>query len=77
MQTIQFNHIKCKSITVTHTILRFTELKFYCKFKNSELPYYLQNLPFNTNADTHTYNTRKHYDIQQLRPNHEYARKCL
>ncbi len=40
------------------------------------LPYYLQNLPFDITND-HNYDTRKQHTIRTMRPNHEYARKCL
>ncbi len=59
-------------------IFKLQELKFYYKFTNNKLPYYLQTLPFNSNTNnTHNHNTRTQYNTQQRKPNHEYARKCL
>ncbi len=37
----------------------------------------MQKLPFNPNINTHNHNTRIHYNIRQMKPYHEYARKCL
>ncbi len=36
-------------------ILNLQELKFYYKYENNVLPYYLQNLPFQLNANSHTH----------------------
>ncbi len=66
----------------THTLLNFQnifklqEFKFYFKCINNNLPYYLQNLPFNRST-THSHSTRAQYHIHQMEPNHEYARKCI
>ncbi len=66
----------------THKLLKFQdifklqELKFYFKFINNKLPHYLQNLPFNKNT-THSHATRNQHNIHQMRPKHEYARKCI
>ncbi len=34
-------------------ILKLQELKFYFKYKNRKLPYYLQSLAFSPNSDIH------------------------
>ncbi len=34
-------------------ILKLHELKFYFKYKNNKLPWYIYNLPFVQNADIH------------------------
>ncbi len=56
-------------------IQNLQELKFYYKNENNLLPYYLQNLPFQLNANSHA--TRSHHKICQLRPMHEYVKKCI
>ncbi len=38
-------------------ILKLKALKFYYKYRNNKLPYYLQKMPFNYNIDTHNYDT--------------------
>ncbi len=53
------------------------EFKFYYKFKNNRLPYYLQHLPFNPNINIHNYNTTIQCNIQQMKPYYEYDRKYL
>jgi hypothetical protein len=68
---------KTLKLLKVNDILKLQEFKFYYKFKNNKLPYYLQNLPFNPNTNTHNHNTRRQYDLRQMKPNHEYARKCL
>ncbi len=52
------------------------EFKFYFKFINNKLPHYLQILPFNRNT-THSHAARTQHNIRQMRPKHEYARKCI
>ncbi len=39
-------------------ILKLKELKFYYKFKHSNLPHYLNNMPLLPNRDTHDHATR-------------------
>ncbi len=67
---------KTNKLLKVQDIFKLQELKFYFKFKNNKLPYYLQNLPFNRNT-THSHATRSQHNIHQMRPNHEYARKCI
>ncbi len=38
-----------------------------------KLPHYLQNLPLNA----HSHDTRTQNNIGQMKPIHEYARKCI
>ena len=56
-------------------ILTLQELKFYYKYENNLLPYYLQNLLFKPNIHSHA--IRSQDKIYQWRPMHEYARKCV
>ena len=58
-------------------ILRLQELKFYYKYENNKLPYYLANLPLNTNTSIHSHATRTQNKIHLLKPNHEYAKNCI
>lgn len=58
-------------------ILKLQELKFYYKYRNNKLPYYLQNMPFNYNIDTHSYATRIRLNIHHPRAKHEYAKQCI
>ncbi len=57
-------------------ILKLEEYKFYFKFKNNKLPHYLQSLPLNGNINEHSHATRTQNNIGQMKPIHEYARKC-
>ncbi len=67
---------KTHKLLKVQDIFKLQEFKFYFKFINNKLSYYLQILPFNINA-THRYITRIQHNIHQMRPNHEYARKCI
>ncbi len=58
-------------------ILMLQEYKFYFKFKNNKLTHYLQNLPLNGNINAHSNATRTQNKIGQMKPIHEYARKCI
>ncbi len=58
-------------------ILKLQELKFYYKFENSKLPCYLSKLPFIWNTIIHGYYTRINHKIYLLKPNNEYAKKCI
>lgn len=69
-----FKQLKLLKVT---DILKLQELKFYYKYKHDLLPHYLSDMPFNTNADTHNYNTRQLEDIHQPLAKHDYAKKCL
>ncbi len=55
-------------------ILKLQELKFYYKYENNLLPYYLQCLPFQLNSNSNA--TKSENKIVQWRPMHEYAKKC-
>jgi len=70
-----FKTLKLLKVT---DILKLQELKFYYKYENNKLPYYLQNLPFKTNINTHNHVTRAQHKIHlAYTPNHEYAKKCI
>ena len=69
-----FKSLKLLKVT---DILRSQELKFYYKFKNGLLPRYLLDMPFNTNAETHGYDTRSRNNIHQPIAKHEYAKRTL
>ncbi len=58
-------------------ILRLQELKFYYKYENDKLPYYLANLPFSTNTSIDSPATRRQNKIHLFKPNHEYAKHCI
>ncbi len=58
-------------------ILTLQELKFYYKYKNNGLPYYLQNVPFHYNSLTHQTNTCTQQNILVGRTAHEYAKQCI
>ncbi len=49
-------------------------LKFYYKFKHSNLTHYLNNMPLLPNRDTHDHATRTQTNIHQTRTNHDYAK---
>ena len=58
-------------------ILKLQELKFYYKFTNNKLPYYLQNLPIKPNTHIHSHATRSQHDIHLIKTKHEYAKNCI
>ncbi len=41
------------------------------------MPHYLKNLPFKDNTNCHVHATRTQNKIHLLRPNYEYAKKCI
>ncbi len=55
-------------------ILQLQLLKFYYKYKNRTLPYYLAQLPFLTQAVIHDHSTRAQNQLRTNKPNHEHAR---
>ncbi len=57
--------------------MKLHELKFYYKYKNNKLLWYLYNLPFVQNADGHNHLTRAQNNLYMMRPKHEYARFCI
>ncbi len=67
---------KTHKLLKVQEIFKLQEFKFYFKFINNKLPYYLQNLPFNRNA-IHSHATRIQHNIYEMKPNHEFARKCI
>ena len=52
-------------------------MKVYHKFRNNELPVYMQNWPLITNNEIHQYNTRIASDLHTFRYHHTFARKSL
>ena len=58
-------------------LLKLQELKTYFKFVHSELPTYLQELPFDLNETIHNHNTRGHNKIHSNIVVHEFAKRCL
>ncbi len=50
-------------------ILKLKELKFYHKYENILLPYYLQHLPFQLNTNSHA--ARSERKNVQWRPMHQ------
>ena len=70
-----FKDLKLLKVT---DILKIQELKFNYKYHHKTLAnHLLTNMPFQTNADTHNYNTRQHRQIHQPTAKHEYAKKCI
>ncbi len=57
-------------------ILKLQELKFYFKYKNWKLPYYLQSLPFSPNSNIHDHETRIQHNIHDLKTRHDNAKWC-
>ncbi len=51
-------------------IFKLQELKFYYKYKNNKLLYYLQSLPFHLNTETQ-------HNIHEAKTNHNFAKKCV
>ncbi len=58
-------------------ILHLQLLKFYYKYKNRTLPYYLAQLPFITQADIHDHSTRAQNKLCTKKPNHEHAKYSI
>ncbi len=58
-------------------ILQLQLLKFYYKYKNRTLPYFLAKLPFITQADIHDHSTRANNQLRTNKPNHEHARYSI
>ncbi len=52
-------------------------MKFYFKYKNWKLPYYLQSLSFSLNSDIHDHETRIQHNIHELKTRHDYAKRCI
>ena len=52
-------------------------IQTYFKFVHSELPTYLQELPFDLNETIHNHNTRGHNKIHANIVVHEFAKRCL
>ena len=57
--------------------LRLQELKFYFKYIHKNLPAYLLDWEFISNANIHIHDTRTSSKIHTARINHEFAKKCL
>ena len=57
--------------------LRLQELKFYFKYIHKNLPAYLLDWEFISNANIHIHDTRTSSKIHTARSNHEFAKKCL
>ncbi len=58
-------------------ILKLQELKFYYKYKNNNLPHYLQTLPFHPNTKTHYHDTHFKHNIHHPRGKHVFAKNCV
>ncbi len=58
-------------------ILKLQELKFFFKYKNWKLPYYLKSLPFSPNSDIHDNETRIQHNIHELKSRNDYAKQCI
>ncbi len=90
--TIQYNRNKSTNIKYNaHTeplfklyrilklsdVLTLQTMKLYHKFRNNELPVYMQNWPLITNNEIHQYNTRIASDLHTFRYHDTFARKSL
>ena len=66
-----------------YTILKLSDVltlqttKVYQKFRQNELPVFMQNWPLITNNEIHQYNTRIASDLHTFRYHHTFARKSL
>ena len=58
-------------------VLTLQTMKVYHKFRQNELPVYMQNWPLITNNEIHQYNTRIASDLHTFRYHHTFARKSL
>ena len=65
--------LKRANILTLHTM----NVGVYHKFRNNELPVYMQNWPLITNNEIHQYNTRTASDLHIFRHHHTFARKSL
>ena len=50
-------------------------MKVYHKFRNKELPVYMQNWPLIINNEIHQYNARIARDLHTFRYHHTFAKK--
>ena len=58
-------------------VLTLQTMKVYHKFRNNELPVYMQNWPLVTNNEIHRYNTRTATDLHTFKYRHTFAKKSL
>ena len=58
-------------------VLTLQTMKVYHKFRQNELPVYMQKWPLITNNEIHQYNTRIARDLHTFRYYHTFARKSL
>ena len=58
-------------------VLILQTMKVYHKFRNKELPVYMQNWPLIINNEIHQYNTRIASDLHTFRYHHTFAKKSL
>ncbi len=58
-------------------ICKLNELRFYHKYKNSQLPHYFQQLPLDPNHTIHNHNTRHCDNIHIRRTNNQFAKMCI
>ncbi len=67
----QADPLSCKELKLLKVkdILWLQELKCYYKYKNYKLPHYLQNLPLQSNKETHNYATRTLHNIHHPKLN--------
>ena len=58
-------------------VLILQTMKVYHKFRNKELPVYMQNWPLIINNEIHQYKTRIARDLHTFRYHHTFAKKSL
>ena len=56
-------------------VLTLQTMKVYHKFRNNELPVYMQNWPLVTNNEIHRYNTRTATDLHTFKYRRTFAKK--
>lgn len=58
-------------------LVELNELKFYFKYCNNKLPFYLSSIPITTNLNIHNHNTRTSGKLHLYTIKHEFAKYCL
>ena len=69
--------LKNLKLRKTQDTLILQTLKIYHKFRNTKLPYYMQNWPLFQNSNIHNHNTRGANALHKNRCLHVFAQKSL
>ena len=70
-------HFKSLRILKLKDMLTVARVRFYCKHKSGDLPFYLQSLSFSLNSDVHSYNTIHRNDIHSVHGHQDCLRKVI